>query len=69
MRLAIEWRAGSELAARRWADLPRFLYPGESVELELELAPGDSVYYLSTTPHLIAAKSGQATIVAVLYGQ
>jgi quercetin dioxygenase-like cupin family protein len=34
-----------------------------------ELAPGDSVYYLSTTPHLIAAKSGQATIVAVLYGQ
>lgn len=34
-----------------------------------ELAPGDSVYYLSTTPHLIAAKSGQATILAVLYGQ
>jgi quercetin dioxygenase-like cupin family protein len=34
-----------------------------------DLAPGDSVYYLSTTPHLIAAQSGQATIVAVLYGQ
>ena len=33
-----------------------------------ELEPGDSVYYLSTTPHLIAAKVGQATIVAVLYG-
>jgi quercetin dioxygenase-like cupin family protein len=33
-----------------------------------ELAPGDSVYYLSTTPHLIAAQTGQATIVAVLYG-
>jgi transcriptional regulator with XRE-family HTH domain len=32
-----------------------------------ELEPGDSVYYLSTTPHLIAAKSGQATILAVLY--
>ena len=31
------------------------------------LEPGDSVYYLSTTPHLIAAKSGKATIVAVLY--
>ena len=34
-----------------------------------DLEPGDSVYYLSTTPHLIAAKSGQATIIAVLYGR
>lgn len=33
-----------------------------------ELAPGDSAYYLSTTPHLIAAASGKATILAVLYG-
>lgn len=32
------------------------------------LEPGDSVYYLSTTPHLIAAKKGKATILAVLYG-
>ena len=32
-----------------------------------ELAPGDSVYYLSTTPHRIAAKQERATIVAVLY--
>ena len=32
-----------------------------------ELEPGDSVYYLSTTPHLVAAKTGQATILAVLY--
>jgi transcriptional regulator with XRE-family HTH domain len=32
-----------------------------------ELEPGDSVYYLSTTPHLISAKSGRATILAVLY--
>jgi transcriptional regulator with XRE-family HTH domain len=31
------------------------------------LEPGDSVYYLSTTPHLIAAKKGRATILAVLY--
>jgi len=31
------------------------------------LEPGDSVYYLSTTPHLIAAKKGKATILAVLY--
>ena len=33
-----------------------------------DLEPGDSAYYLSTTPHLIAAASGQATILAVLYG-
>lgn len=33
------------------------------------LEPGDSVYYLSTLPHLIAAESGQATILAVLYGE
>jgi len=33
-----------------------------------ELTAGDSAYYLSTTPHIIAAKEGQATILAVLYG-
>lgn len=33
-----------------------------------DLEPGDSAYYLSTTPHLIAAAAGQATILAVLYG-
>ncbi len=33
------------------------------------LEPGDSVYYLSTTPHLIAGKDGQATIIAVLYSK
>lgn len=33
-----------------------------------ELEPGDSAYYLSTTPHWIAAKTGKATILAVLYG-
>ena len=33
-----------------------------------DLAPGDSAYYLSTTPHLIAAATGKATILAVLYG-
>jgi quercetin dioxygenase-like cupin family protein len=38
-------------------------------EDRFDLDPGDTVYYLSTTPHLIAAKQGQATIVAVLYGQ
>ncbi len=34
---------------------------------KFELEPGDSAYYLSTTPHLIASKSGKATILAVLY--
>ena len=29
--------------------------------------PGDSVYYMSTTPHLIAAEKGNATILAVIY--
>ncbi|MES0446955.1 MAG: XRE family transcriptional regulator, partial [Desulfobacterales bacterium] len=28
---------------------------------KFELEPGDSAYYLSTTPHLIASKSGKAT--------
>ncbi len=32
-----------------------------------DLQPGDSVYYLSTTPHLICGKGGSATILAVLY--
>lgn len=32
-----------------------------------DLEPGDSAYYLSTTPHFIAAKEGRATILAVLY--
>ncbi len=32
-----------------------------------DLDPGDSVYYLSTTPHQIMAKQGKATILAVLY--
>ena len=32
-----------------------------------DLEPGDSVYYLSTTAHLITAKQGKATILAVLY--
>ncbi len=36
---------------------------GKSYDLE----PGDSVYYLSTTPHLITGKNGRATILAVLY--
>ncbi|MBW1777442.1 MAG: cupin domain-containing protein [Deltaproteobacteria bacterium] len=33
-----------------------------------ELNPGDSAYYLSTTPHFIGAKKERATILAVLYG-
>ena len=34
-----------------------------------ELSPGDSAYYLSTTPHLIAAKADKAKILAVVYSQ
>jgi len=34
-----------------------------------DLEPGDSAYYLSTTPHIIMAKEGNATIIAVLYQQ
>ncbi|KPA10732.1 transcriptional regulator, XRE family [Candidatus Magnetomorum sp. HK-1] len=34
-----------------------------------ELEPGDSAYYLSNTPHWIASKSGNATILAVIYGK
>ena len=41
-----------------------FLKIGEDT---FSLEPGDSVYYLSTTPHLVSAKSGKATILAVLY--
>jgi transcriptional regulator with XRE-family HTH domain len=37
---------------------------GEEV---FELDRGDSAYYLSTTPHLLSAKGGKATIVAVIY--
>jgi len=36
---------------------------GERFELE----PGDSAYYLATTPHIISAKEDKATILAVLY--
>jgi quercetin dioxygenase-like cupin family protein len=39
----------------------------EIAEDSFELEPGDTAYYLSTTPHHIAAKSGKATILAVLY--
>jgi len=39
----------------------------EITEDSFELEPGDTAYYLSTTPHHIAAKSGKATILAVLY--
>lgn len=34
---------------------------------QYELEPGDSAYYLSTTSHLVSAKSEKATILAVLY--
>lgn len=41
-----------------------FLKIGEDA---YDLGPGDSVYYLSTTPHLVASKGDTATILAVLF--
>ncbi len=38
-------------------------------EDHFELTPGDSAYYLSSTPHWIGSKSGNATILAVIYGR
>ncbi len=32
-----------------------------------DLTPGDSAYYLSTTPHYLTARTEKATILAVLY--
>jgi quercetin dioxygenase-like cupin family protein len=67
----LEENPGGELSVH---DGEEFIYVLEGTvamqvgEDRFELAPGDSVYYLSTTPHLIAAKTGQAKIVAVLYG-
>ncbi len=34
-----------------------------------ELTPGDSAYYLSTTPHLLTAKQDRARILAVIYSE
>ena len=33
------------------------------------LQPGDSAYYLSTTPHVLSAQEGQARILAVIYSE
>ena len=33
------------------------------------LDPGDSAYYLSTTPHVVAARGGTARILAVIYSE
>ena len=42
------------------------LYIGDE---RFELKPGDSAYYLSTTPHLLTALEGIAKIVAVIYSE
>lgn len=39
----------------------------EIAEKTFELEPGDSAYYLSSTPHWITSKQGGATILAVIY--
>jgi transcriptional regulator with XRE-family HTH domain len=38
-------------------------------EEHFELHPGDSAYYLSTTPHVLTAKGGRARILAVIYSE
>jgi transcriptional regulator with XRE-family HTH domain len=52
-----------------------FIYVLEGVvimkigEDHFELQPGDSAYYLSTTPHLLSAKAQTAKIIAVIYSE
>ncbi len=54
-------------------DGEEFIYVLEGVvvlkvgEDQYELEPGDSAYYISSIPHLIAAKEKNAMILAVLY--
>jgi transcriptional regulator with XRE-family HTH domain len=38
-------------------------------EERFELEPGDSAYYISSTPHWLASKTGHATILAVIYNK
>lgn len=38
-------------------------------EERFELEPGDSAYYISSTPHWLASKAGNATILAVIYNK
>lgn len=38
-------------------------------EERFELEPGDSAYYISTTPHWLAARKDKATILAVVYNK
>ena len=70
-------RVGEKMADRQhaatkpYSGIPTFLDLPHREDLEgLDVAlicDEDSVYYLSTTPHFISAKSGRATILAVLY--
>lgn len=73
--LMVELEEAASDADRSVHDGEEFIYVLEgSVSLSIgdehfELLPGDSAYYLSTTPHLIAAVKGRARILAVLYGE
>ena len=70
LMVQLEQNPGEEMSVHEGEE---FIFVLEGVvELKIadevfDLEPGDSVYYLSTTPHLIAAKEDRATIVAVLY--
>ena len=67
----LEEKTGDEELATHGGE--EFLYVIDGVcalqlgDDQFELEPGDSVYYLSTVPHMIAAKDTKATILAVVY--
>ncbi len=48
-----------------------FVLEGEVIakigDHRFELSPGDSIYYLSNYPHMLAAKKDSATILAVIF--
>ncbi len=54
-------------------DGEEFIYVLDGVALlkigddTIDLTPGDSVYYLSTIPHMITSKGGKTTVLAVIY--
>ncbi len=66
----LEENPDSEMSAHEGEE---FIYVIDGVALlsigndTIDLAPGDSVYYLSNTPHMITSKGGKATVLAVIY--
>ncbi|MDL2269844.1 XRE family transcriptional regulator [Desulfosarcina sp. OttesenSCG-928-A07] len=66
----LETAAGAERSVHDGEEFIYVLTGDVSLDIgddHFDLSPGDSAYYLSTTPHLIAAATGTATILAVIY--